>query len=147
MLAAPPDEPTDVTVQALTPLIDEVLHILLIDDEAQVRRMFTRLLSERHDLKVAQSVQDASSILLESKPFDGVLINLLRLDSQARELLSVLQGCSASVVVCVGGANPSDLTRRFIRQTQARILHTPFELGDLQELLQHWAYHRELRSS
>lgn len=110
--------------------------VLIVDDEPDIRDLIQTALGDC-DVDCAASADEALE-LLERVRYDGILCDLMMpektgmdLHDEAIRRWPVLAGRFAFVT---GGAYTEE-SRRFLDQTQARVLHKPFKLADLRAMV------------
>jgi CheY-like chemotaxis protein len=118
------------------PAAPERARILVIDDEEILLKAYRRMLSEKHDVVVAQGGAKALELLRADTSFDVVLCDLMmpEVDGQGvyETLLSLSPGLAARVIFCSGGAYSRRLSD-FVAGVQNLTLDKPFTADALRE--------------
>ncbi|MFK8004409.1 MAG: ATP-binding protein, partial [Polyangiales bacterium] len=102
--------------------------VLLVDDDAMVRRAFLRILGRKHDTVEAQSGEEALEHLASGEPFDIILCDLMMpgLDGPALyEAATELDPEFGNLFVFVSGGAFSPSTRSFLERMQPLVLEKP----------------------
>lgn len=114
--------------------------ILLVDDDAAVRRSVSRFLRHAGYHVEAVSTGEAAVAMLRSRQFDAIISDL-RMPGLSGEQLFHLVRCEfpnmAGRIVVTSGDMMREETRHFIQHSGCPALHKPYELTDLTTLLEH----------
>jgi signal transduction histidine kinase len=112
--------------------------ILVIDDEEMICRVVTQLLTQRHDVLVAQSAQTAFDRLEHDRRFDIVLCDLIMPGTSGSEIFDVFAArwpeLQSRLIFMTGGAFTDDL-RKFLEATRRPVLYKPFTAADLVDVI------------
>lgn len=107
--------------------------ILLIDDEAVLRRVFGQLLGKHHDVATAASGRDALAALRAAE-FDVIVCDVMMPDMNGCELYQRIAeqhpGSERQVVFITGGTFTSEVDD-FLAATPNRVLTKPFNLESI----------------
>lgn len=111
--------------------------LLVVDDEALVRRSLKRALSP-HKVVEASGGREALSILA-TESFDLILCDLMMPDVTGMQLYQLLKeshpGIESRVVFITGGAFTTD-ARRFVETVPNPVVTKPFDLAEVRQLVQ-----------
>lgn len=113
------------------------LNILIVDDEQEICKMFTKWLSlENHRTKSALTGKKAIN-LIKKKYFDIVFLDIVMPGIPAIEVLEKIKEISSKtkVVVVTGQLADSDLLREVKQKGASGFLQKPFKLEDVMETI------------
>lgn len=102
--------------------------VLVVDDDAMVRRAFLRILGRKHDAVEAQNGEEALELLESGEPFDIILCDLMMpgLDGPALyEAATRIDPEFGDLFVFVSGGAFSASTRSFLERMQPLVLEKP----------------------
>lgn len=109
--------------------------VLVVDDELDILELMAAALPQ-YQVTTASSADEALS-LLEGGVFDAILCDLMMPDKTGMELhdeaIARWPGLAGRFAFVTGGAY-TEAARTFLDQTQAPVLHKPFQLQDLRAL-------------
>jgi CheY-like chemotaxis protein len=109
------------------------LRILVVDDDAAVRKAVARLLGTRFDVDVVPSAEDALAILRLGTPFDAILCDLVMPDVTGMQLHAILRAefpeLAARTVFMTGSVHDPAVAA-FLRTTTVTCLTKPFRSTD-----------------
>lgn len=111
--------------------------ILVIDDDAVVTRMLSRVLSG-HDVIVTESAEDALE-LLKSQQFDLILCDLAMPGMSGMAFYEAVRALSAKIlekiVFMTGGAFTTEGHEFLSQLPHSAWLEKPFDIGALREMI------------
>lgn len=112
--------------------------VLVVDDEAPIRRVLIRTLSSEHEVIAVGSAREARDLLERDRAFDLILCDLMMPDMTGMELHAWLNGADASLaqrlVFCSGGAFTPHASAYLERVGNPR-LDKPFDHHQLRALV------------
>lgn len=112
--------------------------VLIIDDDRPVAAAIALELS-MHDVVVADSGRGALEVLRRDSDFDVIFCDLMMPEVTGMDVYQALRTIAPSllerVVLMTGGAFTPQ-AQRFLREVNARVIEKPFELGQLQALVE-----------
>jgi DNA-binding NtrC family response regulator len=116
--------------------------VLYVDDEEAIRRAVVAWLTRRgHTVHAAASVAGARN-LLESHPVDGAFVDLWLDNESGLELQSWIDenrpDLSPNVVFVTGDVSASETASSTLGALGRRVLAKPFDLGQLDEIVERW---------
>ena len=104
--------------------------VLVVDDEAMIRRSIARSLGTQHDVTTAASGREALELLVGGEHFDMIFCDLMMPEMTGMELHAVLMMTSpeqaAQMVFLTGGAF-TESARRFLTDVPNVALDKPFD--------------------
>jgi signal transduction histidine kinase/ActR/RegA family two-component response regulator len=113
--------------------------ILAVDDEALLLKAYRRMLSDSHELATALGGQEALRTLERDAAFDVILCDLQMPEMSGVEFHAAVRASYPALaerfVFVTGGAFSND-ARRFMEETVSAIIHKPFRVEDLLELIE-----------
>ncbi len=104
--------------------------VLVVDDEAMIRRSITRALSGQHDVTTASGGREALELLVAGERFDLIFCDLMMPEMTGMELHAVLAMTvpeQASTMVFLTGGAFTESARRFLAQVPNVTLDKPFD--------------------
>ena len=116
--------------------------VLVVDDEAPVAAMLSRLLADEFDVRVATSGVEALELLLGDDEFDVILCDLLMPGMNGmdlhRELAARSPGYESRIVFMTGGAFTTRAAEFLESMDQPR-LEKPFDLEHVRRVVRRLA--------
>ncbi len=128
-----PIEPLPTEVPEVTPR-----KILLVDDDARVRKALCRMLEPKHEVVVVDSGHAALEHILGGETFDVILCDLLMPRMTGMELYDRLREIfpvAADRMVFMTGGASSERATRFVQSTSHIVLDKPVEAAALARAL------------
>lgn len=110
------------------------LRLLMVEDDALVRRALTNSLRGLYDLTVANSCAHAGRVLGDNQAFDVVLCDMTMPDGSGEDVHRLVRERAPTLlprIIFMTGGVFTPRARRFIERTQNPVLHKPFELDEL----------------
>ncbi|MEM9192436.1 MAG: response regulator [Myxococcota bacterium] len=108
---------------------DRKARVLLVDDEASIRRAFTRIIGREHTVVDAANGEEALALLLgDETPFDLILCDLMMPGVDGVELYQRLLEHDAALaqrIVFMSGGVFTERANRFLTETSAMVLEKP----------------------
>jgi signal transduction histidine kinase/CheY-like chemotaxis protein len=104
--------------------------VLVVDDEAMIRRSIQRSLGSQHDVTSASSGREALDLLVSGERFDMIFCDLMMPEMTGMELHAVLQMTSpeqAKQMVFLTGGAFTESARRFLSEVPNVALDKPFD--------------------
>ena len=112
--------------------------VLVVDDDAVIRRSLRRVLGGEYDVEAASDGATAYD-LLQSETYDVILCDLMMPGMSGVELFEAITlerpAMAARFVFITGGAN-SDRTSQFLESTRNRYVLKPFGAAAIREVVQ-----------
>lgn len=113
--------------------------ILIIDDEADLRRTFARMLERDHQVSTVGSAREAEALITAGTRFDIVLCDLMMPEVTGMDLYSELGHLvpeqAARMAFITGGAF-TDRARAFLDQAGIAAIEKPFDAATLRRFVQ-----------
>ena len=112
--------------------------VLVLDDEALVRRSMARMLAREHDVTTLGSGAEALERLAGGERFDAILCDLMMPDLDGMAVYQALQGRWPELVsrlAFITGGAFSDRAERFLAEHPVRVLHKPVDGQALRRLV------------
>jgi CheY-like chemotaxis protein len=104
--------------------------VLVIDDEPQVGKVLSRLLSKEHDVVVFESSTEALAYILSGQPFDVAFCDLMMPILSGQQIYRAVRDNAPErldkIVFISGGAFAAE-TRRFLDEVPNQRLEKPFD--------------------
>ncbi len=123
--------------------------ILVVDDEAQVATLLSRVLEQEHDVEVRTNAQSALQRLLDEPEVHIVLCDLLMPNMSGMDLYQQLTqlrpGLEKRMVFMTGGAF-TPRAADFLRRVEAAQLMKPFDLDEVRRVVAEVRASTEARS-
>jgi len=114
-------------------------HILVVDDEPQIRNLLGKYLeSERYTVDLAQNGQEAWR-KLASIDYDCILLDINMPGMSGQELYQLIREtseCLSNKVVFITGDTGSPSTRIFLSESGSPVLAKPFGMAELLQTIQ-----------
>ena len=114
-------------------------HILVVDDEPQIRNLLGKYLeSERYTVDLAQNGQEAWR-KLASIDYDCILLDINMPGMSGQELYQLIREtseCLSNKVVFITGDTVSPSTRIFLSESGSPVLAKPFGMAELLQTIQ-----------
>jgi CheY-like chemotaxis protein len=104
--------------------------VLVVDDEAMIRRSITRSLSHQHDVTTAASGREALELLVGGERFDLIVCDLMMPEMTGMELHALLKMTApeqAALMVFLTGGAFTESARRFLSDVPNPALDKPFD--------------------
>jgi CheY-like chemotaxis protein len=104
--------------------------VLVVDDEAMIRRSIARSLGTQHDVTTAASGREALELLVAGERFDMIFCDLMMPEMTGMELHAVLMMTApeqASHMVFLTGGAFTESARRFLSDVPNVALDKPFD--------------------
>jgi DNA-binding response OmpR family regulator len=109
--------------------------ILIVDDDADLTRLLSAVLSRDYEVFVAASGRLGLRLCLQQAP-DLVLLDLKLDDMGGQEVLkAILARRSAPMVVVLSANSSLSLARRIVRLGAHDYMSKPFDMEELQEMI------------
>ena len=128
--------------RAIVPRMDEqsaARRVLVVDDEPLIRWAIAETLSEiGYSVVEAGDGESALEVVAEaSKPFEVVLLDYRLPDSDNLTLLSTIRRMApTSQVIMMTALGTPDLIKDAIEHGACRVMHKPFEMGEVAAVVQ-----------
>lgn len=108
--------------------------VLLVDDDVEILRIYSRLLREHYEVVTASDARSALDLLSDGESFVAIVCDMMMPDMTGYELylaISAQSAESANRVIFVSGGIFSAELRRAIAELPNTFLHKPFKLPTL----------------
>ena len=114
-------------------------HVLIIDDDALLRRALSRILRRHFEVSVADSASHALELLVPGCPYEYILCDLRMPGLGGREVEARVAQTAPDLVsrfmFMTGGATSLE-DQDFLDARPGRVLHKPFGANELREAIE-----------
>jgi signal transduction histidine kinase len=112
--------------------------VLMVDDEPNIREMYSRLLKDDFDVTTAGNGAEAIEAIGAHGPFDVIVSDLMMPDMDASELLETLATTAPHVIgrfILYTGGPVSERARRLVDSGDVPVLYKPLPLEELAQAI------------
>ncbi len=119
------------------PVVEHVgrsLRVLLIDDEPEIRRAFTRVLKKQHEVIAVDGGAAAVALLAQDAAFDVIVCDLMMPNLDGADVFAHVEGLDVELskrMLFVSGGAVSGRTRKFWKRMGDRVLEKPVKPDEL----------------
>ena len=112
--------------------------VLIVDDEPNIREVYSLLLSDEFEVETAKNGEQALEIIKSRPKFDVIVSDLMMPDMDAAELMEALLSIESSLterfILYTGGA-VSERARRLVDTGEVPVLYKPLLIDELKKAI------------
>jgi PAS domain S-box-containing protein len=115
--------------------------ILIVDDEAMIIRILTKILGKEHDVVATVDAREALALCAGGEKFDLILCDMMMPIMTGIELhseISLLSAEQAKAMIFVTGGAFTEKTRSFLSDPPKEHIEKPFDAANLRAILQRY---------